>query len=74
MTTIEIFLKNFHAILDETSEDQINAQTAFKQLEEWNSMTALLLIAMIDEKYGKKITGKEILASDTITDLFEVIK
>jgi len=53
---------------------EINENTTFKDLEEWDSLTALSIILMVDEKYKMMLTGEEIRNSQTINDLFEVLK
>jgi acyl carrier protein len=64
------FIKNFHEILDDTEIDEIKQNTEFKNLDEWDSMTTLMLIAMVDEKYEKQINGKDIKESTTLEDLY----
>lgn len=59
----------------ETDHSLIKRDFAFKDADEWNSLTALLIIAMIDEEYGVKITADE-LRSDkvkTVEDLFNLV-
>ena len=46
--------------------------TAFKDLEEWSSLTALSVISMIDEEMEKRITGADIRNCSTIRELFEL--
>jgi thiol-disulfide isomerase/thioredoxin len=46
----------------------------FKELEEWSSLTALSVIAMIDEEYDVKIKGDDVRNSQTINDLYEIVK
>jgi acyl carrier protein len=46
----------------------------FKDLDEWDSMTALSMIAMVDEEYSVKLTGNEIKQAQTIEDLFNIVK
>jgi acyl carrier protein len=53
---------------------EINENTTFKDLEEWDSLTALSIILMVDEKYKMMLTGDEIRNSQTINDLFEVLR
>lgn len=53
---------------------EINENTIFKDLEEWDSLTALSIILMVDEKYGMILTGDNIRNSQTINDLFEVLR
>jgi acyl carrier protein len=69
---MEDFLDGFVEILEETDRDVLTSDTKFKDLDEWDSMTALMLIAMFDEKYDKKITGVDIKESNTLNDLFEI--
>ena len=70
--TLDEFVKAFAAEFDETPEDQFMADTEFKALEEWSSLTALSIIAMIDEQMDKTVTGADIRASKTIEDLFNL--
>lgn len=64
---VELFAEQF----DETSEDQFKPNTVFKELKEWDSLTALSVIAMVDEELEKRITGADIRSSDTIEDLYK---
>lgn len=41
--------------------------------EEWDSLTALTFISEMDERFGKKVTGKEIKAFVTVADALEVM-
>ncbi len=71
---ISTFLQNFIDILDDTESDLIKPETVFRDLEEWDSLTALSLIAMADEEYSVKLTGDDIKSSITLHDVFEIIK
>ena len=70
--TLDEFVKAFAAEFDETPEDQFKADTEFKTLEEWGSLTALSIISMVDELMDKTITGADIRASKTIEDLYNL--
>ena len=71
---IEEFVENFAAQFDETDPEEITADTRFKELDEWSSLTALSIIAMVDDEYDVIIKGNDILKSDTIQDLFKVVE
>ena len=71
--TLDEFVKAFAAEFDETPEDQFKANTEFKKLEEWGSLTALSIISMVDENMDKTITGADIRASKTIEDLYNLV-
>ena len=66
------FLTAFAAEFDETPADQFTPSTNFKELDEWGSLTALSIIAIVDELLEKRITGADIRSSDTIEDLFNL--
>lgn len=69
---MEDFLDGFVDILEDTERSELTAETIFKDLDEWDSMTALMLIAMFDEKYEKKITGNDIKDANTLNDLYAI--
>lgn len=71
---IKDFLKNFAEQFDETAPEDLTAETNFKDMEEWSSLTALSVIAMVDEEYNVTITGEDIRNSSTIEDLFNKVK
>ena len=68
------FIENVAEQFDETDASLITASTNFKELEEWSSLTALTLIAMIDEEYYIAIGGNDIINSCTIEDLFNAVR
>jgi acyl carrier protein len=70
---ITTFLKNFADILDDTDAALIKTETIFRDLDEWDSLTALSLIATVDDEYSVKLTGDDIKSSVTISDLFEKV-
>ena len=70
---LEEFIENFAAQFDDTEADQFTADTRFKQLDEWSSLAALSIIAMVDDEYDVIIKGNDIISSDTIKDLFDVV-
>ena len=71
---INEFISNFADQFDETEADTIKAETKFKELDEWSSMIALSIIAMIDSEYDVQIKGSDIRDSITVVDLFNKVK
>jgi acyl carrier protein len=71
---IEDFLSNFAAQFDETEPEEFVPELSFHDLDEWSSLNALSIIAMVDEEYGVKLTGNDIREATSIKDLFEVVK
>lgn len=71
---LDEFVNAFAAEFDETPEDQFKADTEYKSLEEWGSLTALSIIALAMEGFGKKITGADLRSCSTIEDLYNLIQ
>lgn len=68
------FIEHFSEQFDETSAEEITAITKFKELDEWSSMTALSVIAMVDEEYDVRIKGDDIRNAQTVEDLFNIVE
>lgn len=71
---IKEFVENFANQFDETDPAEITATTEFKNLDEWSSLTALSIIAMVDEEYGIALKGDDIRNANTVEDLFKVVE
>ena len=68
------FIENFANQFDDTDASEIKAETVFKELDEWSSLIALSVIAMVDEEYDITIKGDDIRNSNTVEDLFNTVK
>ena len=72
--SITEFIENFADQFDETDVTSFTPETKFKQLDEWSSLTALSIIAMVDEEYDVIIKGNDIVNAETIQDLFNIVE
>ena len=68
------FIENFAEQFDDTEAVQFKPDTVFKDLDEWSSLIALSVIAMIDEEYEVTVKGDDIKNANTVEDLFNVVK
>ena len=71
---IKEFISNFAEQFDDLDASVLTPETEFKQLEDWNSLVALSVIAMIDEEYDVTLKGNDITGAKTIQDLFNTVK
>ena len=71
---INEFIENFAEQFDDTELSEFKPETAFKELEEWSSLIALTIIAMVDEEYDVSIKADDINSSTIIEDLFNIVK
>lgn len=70
---LEEFVNNFAEQFDDTDPSEIQASTAFHDLEEWSSLTGMSVIAMAKTIYGKSLTGSELRSCITVEDLFNLL-
>jgi len=71
---LDQFIKKFIEQFEETDVSLIDKDTKFKDIDEWSSLFALTIIALADEEYEVRIKGDEIAKTNTVEELFELIK
>ncbi len=71
---LQNFIANFAEQFEDTDASIFTPETQFKTLDEWSSLIALSIIAMVDEEYDVTLKGDDIRNSTTIQDLFDIIK
>jgi len=68
------FIKELKEALEIEDEDQeITLETNLKDLEEYDSLSVLSIIAMTDENFGKQISSIDFIKITTIKSLMELI-
>ncbi len=67
------FLKKFRDQFDETDPESIELSTVYKDLDEWSSLIAFTVIAMVKVEYNKTVTGAELRHCNTVEDLFNLV-
>jgi len=72
--TLDEFVTAFAEEFDKTPAEQFKADTVYKDLDEWGSLTALSIIALAMEGFNKKITGADLRACNTIEELYNLIQ
>jgi len=71
---LQDFVQHFAEQFDETEMSVFKPETKFREINEWSSLLALSIIAMADEEYEVKLKGEDIRNSQTIEDLFNIVK
>ncbi len=70
---IKEFIEHFAEQFDELHTD-LTPETNFRQLEEWSSLVALLVITMVDEEYGIVLPPEEMRKTNTVQELFDLVQ
>ena len=70
---MEKFIEFFAEQFDEL-HTTLTPETRFRELEEWSSLVALLVITMVDEEYDVQLKGDDMRSAVTVEDLFNIVK
>ena len=65
------------ALIEETldlDEGTLTADTVLEDVDEYDSMAKLSLIVMMDDEFGKKLTGDVIKGFKTVGDILAVME
>jgi acyl carrier protein len=71
---IQQFIELFAEQFDEIDITLLKPETRFRELEEWSSLVALLVITMVDEEYGVVLPPDEMRQTQTIQELFNLVQ
>ena len=69
----ETFITAFQEQFDDTVPSLINFETKYKDLDEWSSMMALVIIAFVDDSYSYGLSGDDFKKTETVEDLYQII-
>lgn len=73
MKTLNEFVELFAEQFEETDASEIQASTVFHDLDEYSSLIALSIIAMVDEEFDVTIKGDDMRTSVTVEDLYNKV-
>ena len=71
---IQKFIEYFAEQFDDLDVALLKPETRFRELDEWSSLVALLVITMVDEEYGIVLPPEEMRKTNTIQELFDLVQ
>jgi acyl carrier protein len=71
---IEGFITRLEEEYEDLAPGTLKPGSVFREVFEWNSINALILIAMIKTEYDVTINAEDIAKSKTVADLFWIIE
>ena len=66
----EHFISKFKELFLDSEQLDITGTTKFKELAEWDSLTALSLIALMDSEFGVKLSGEALKSINTVEEIY----
>lgn len=70
---INKFIEKFAEQFDDINATSLTSSTKFRDLDDWSSIIALSIIAMVDEEYNVTLKGDDIRKSNTIEDIYNIV-
>lgn len=67
---ITVFIEKFAEAIEIEDSSMITPATIFRELDEWDSLTYLSVIAFLDEEFNVQIENAEFKELTTIQDLY----
>ena len=71
---IQEFIKNLTNQFDDPESVILTPDTNFRELADWDSLTAMMTVVMADEVYGVTLPPDKMREAKTVRELFELVK
>lgn len=71
---INVFISKFAEAIEVENVESLSEATIIRDLDEWSSLSVMMLIALFDEEFEKEIGSQDIRACITIGDLYNLSK
>ncbi len=72
--SVEEFVQKVEAEFDDLEPGTLLPDTKYRELEDWSSMHALVVIAFIDIEYGVTVKGEDLRSTETMRDIYHVVQ
>lgn len=73
MITVEEFVIKIEDAFEVSERGVLLPDMNYKDFEEWDSMHALILIALIDTEFDLLVSGNDLKSSNTVRDVYNLI-
>lgn len=71
--SIEKFIDQVEEEFEELEKGTLKPDSNFREYFEWNSVNALIIIALIDSEYDVTVNAEDIQKSATVQDLYNKV-
>ena len=71
--SVEEFISQIEEEFDDLEPGILQPDSLFREKFEWNSINALILIALVKTEYDVAINAEDITASKTVQDLWDIV-
>jgi len=72
--SIEEFIRQIEDEFDDLKPGVLKPASKFREVFEWNSINALILIAMVKTEYEVTLVADDLIKSKTIQDIYNIVE
>ncbi|MGC6424531.1 MAG: acyl carrier protein [Lentimonas sp.] len=72
--SLKSFIEEFEEAVEDVDAGTLSGDTNYRQLEQWDSLSVLTVIAMVDAEYGVRLKADDFKKSDTLAGLYELVQ
>ncbi len=73
MDSLEIFTSKVEREIDGIVPGSLKGDTNYRDIPEWSSMHALIIIALAETEYDVTLTGEDMRKCQTVGDIYAII-
>lgn len=71
---ITTFIEKIEEEIEEFEPGALQPNTNYRDLEDWSSMHALIIIALADTEFEVTVTGEDLRQCNTVQELYDLVK
>ncbi len=73
MVSIEEFTSQLAGEFEDIDPSTIAPHTNYREIKNWSSMYALIIIAFVDANYDVQLNAENLKNSQTIKDIYDIV-
>ena len=74
MMNVDTLIKQIEYEFDDLKSGILKPDSQFREIVEWSSVNALILIAMVKTEYDVTMTADDLINSKTVQDIYSLIE
>jgi acyl carrier protein len=74
MISAEEFTNELVAEFEEVEPNTVFPDTNYRDIKNWSSMYALIIIAFVDANFDVQLTADDLKNTQTVRDLYNIVK
>lgn len=68
------FIEDFEEAVEDVEPGSLDGATNYRQLEPWDSLAVLTVIAMLDGDYGVRLKADDLKSCETLEALYALVQ